>query len=57
MTRWEYTSLLWEGPAPREELNALGADGWELVGVVAGQHSTKVLYVFKRALQIAAQVV
>lgn len=48
MQQWEYSSLVNEGPATREQLNQMGDDGWELVSVVAGQHSTRVLYVFKR---------
>ena len=50
VTAWEYASTVTPGPAPREQLAGLGADGWELVSVVhlgPGQ----LLYVFKRPAQ------
>jgi hypothetical protein len=56
MTQWEYASLMNEGPAARDDLNAMGAEGWELVSVVAGQHSTKILYVFKRPIDKSRKV-
>ena len=31
---WEYKHMAVESPPDEAELNALGADGWELVGVV-----------------------
>jgi hypothetical protein len=49
---WEYKHLYraLEGdapPVPEEELNALGAEGWELTGVIQGPAGVH-LY-FKRA--------
>jgi hypothetical protein len=45
-----------EGPASREQLNDLGNEGWELVSVVAGQNSMKLLYVFKRVKAAAVSI-
>lgn len=45
---WEYASTLTDGPARKDTLDALGADGWELVSVVHGMQTTQLLYVFKR---------
>jgi hypothetical protein len=49
-TKWEYKQLarnLAQGAAPtEEELNDLGADGWELTGVLAD--SPMVYFYFKR---------
>ncbi len=50
MTQWEYASILNDGPAARDTLNEQGAQGWELVSVVQGQGTGKLLYVFKRPL-------
>jgi Domain of unknown function (DUF4177) len=44
--RWEYKVIV-QGAVTEEELNALGADGWELVGVVALPERTQ--FYFKRA--------
>ena len=49
MTRWEYASILSEGPATRDTLNELGDQGWELVSFLQGKDSGQILYVFKRA--------
>lgn len=47
---WEYRvigrTMADEGMLPEAELNALGSEGWELVGVV--QVRAKVQFVFKR---------
>ena len=46
---WEYKHLTRPPDAPdldEGELNALGADGWELAGVVAGPQATH--FYFKR---------
>jgi hypothetical protein len=48
VTKWEYASILNEGPATKETLDGLGAEGWELVSILQGQSSGKLLYVFKR---------
>lgn len=48
--RWEYRTLLKssdDAPLTEQDLNSFGADGWELVGVVA--LSGKVQLFFKRA--------
>ena len=50
ISRWEYASTVTPGPAPREQLEQLGADGCELVSVMdlgPGQ----LPYVFKRPTQ------
>lgn len=44
--RWEYKVIL-QRVASEEELNALGAEGWELVGIVALSETTQ--FYFKRA--------
>ena len=48
MTTWEYASILSEGPAKKETLDSLGAEGWELVSVLQGAQTMQLLYVFKR---------
>ena len=45
--RWEYKVIV-QSATSEEELNALGAEGWELVGVI-GLPDTSQFY-FKRAL-------
>ena len=50
MTKWEYSSTLTDGPATKDVLNALGAEGWELVSVIQGAQTLQILYVFKRPL-------
>ena len=45
---WEYASILNDGPATKTTLDALGADGWELVTVLQGAQTMQLLYVFKR---------
>ena len=47
---WEYASTLTDGPATKDTLNALGADGWELVSVLQGAQTKQLLYVFKRVV-------
>jgi hypothetical protein len=44
--RWEYKVIV-QNAVSEEELNALGAEGWELVGVVALPETTQ--FYFKRA--------
>jgi hypothetical protein len=48
--KWEYKQiardLKKEGPLSEEELNALGAEGWEMSGVA--QQPTVAYYYFKR---------
>jgi hypothetical protein len=44
--RWEYRVII-QSEVSEEELNALGAEGWELVGVVALPETTQ--FYFKRA--------
>jgi hypothetical protein len=48
--KWEYKqiarNLKKEGPLSEEELNALGAEGWEMSGVA--QHSSTSYFYFKR---------
>lgn len=51
MTLWEYASILVDEPAAKPVLDDLGAQGWELVSVVQGNTSSKLLYVFKRPKQ------
>lgn len=50
--KWEYASLLSEGPAQRDQLDGLGSEGWELVSVVRADppqgNARQFLYVFKR---------
>jgi len=46
--KWEYASILNDGPAPKPTLDALGQDGWELVTVLQGVQTMQLLYVFKR---------
>jgi hypothetical protein len=48
MTTWEYASILSDGPAKKETLDELGADGWELVSLLQGTQTQQLLYVFKR---------
>ena len=48
MSRWEYASILTEGPASRDSLNELGEQGWELISFLQGRDSGSILYVFKR---------
>jgi hypothetical protein len=48
MTTWEYASILNDGPATKETLDGLGAEGWELVSIIQGRETNKLLYVFKR---------
>ena len=49
MQKWEYRIEYLRGPNILDELNALGADGWELAGVVQTS-KTKLAYYFKRAV-------
>jgi hypothetical protein len=46
--RWEYKVVVQDAMSG-EELNALGAEGWELVGVVALPEKPQ--FYFKRALR------
>jgi hypothetical protein len=48
MTLWEYASILVDAPASKEDLDKLGAQGWELVSVLQGRQTNQILYVFKR---------
>ncbi len=48
MTTWEYCSMLSDGPAKKDALDALGAEGWEMVSVLQGAQTMQLLYVFKR---------
>lgn len=48
MIRWEYASILNDGPASRDTLNELGGEGWELVSLIQGRDTGQILYVFKR---------
>lgn len=48
MTQWEYASILSDGPATKETLDGLGAEGWELVSLIQGRQTGQMLYVFKR---------
>lgn len=54
-TRWTYTvvvrPLTTDSPLTEEELNALGAQGWELAGIVTTAHNAS--YYFKRLAQTA----
>lgn len=52
--KWEYASILNDGPAPKPTLDALGQDGWELVTVLQGAQTMQLLYVFKRPVAAAA---
>lgn len=60
MLRWEYRSLRLEGTELDETdrvLNAAGAEGWELAGVVHRErhgYSKDVIYVLKRPLPLTA---
>jgi hypothetical protein len=56
MVQWEYVSLVHDGPAPKESLDDLGREGWELVTVLQGQQTMQLLYVFKRPKEPAAEV-
>ncbi len=51
---WEYASILNDGPAKKETLDALGAEGWELVSVLQGVQTMQLLYVFKRPAAAAS---
>lgn len=51
MTLWEYASILVDEPATKPVLDDLGAQGWELVSIVQGHTSARLLYVFKRPKQ------
>lgn len=50
---WEYKQMIRDlekqGPPTEEELNALGADGWEMSGVA--QQSSLAYFYFKRLLE------
>ncbi|MCZ2110799.1 MAG: DUF4177 domain-containing protein [Dehalococcoidia bacterium] len=46
--KWEYASILNDGPAPKPTLDALGQEGWELVTVLQGAQTLQLLYIFKR---------
>lgn len=51
MQKWEYKSVQWNED---EELNELGAEGWELVSAVAG--AAYVYYaLFKRPLPVSSE--
>jgi hypothetical protein len=60
LTRWEYKNLHIEGtvlPDAERMLNALGAEGWELCGIVQRErhgYSKDVLFVLKRPVAAAA---
>ena len=51
--KWEYKqiarNLKKEKPLDETELNALGAEGWEMAGVA--QHSTNIYFYFKRSVE------
>ena len=59
MMRWEYKSLHLEGTELDETdrvLNAAGAEGWELCGIVQREkhgYSKDVIYVLKRPVPAA----
>jgi hypothetical protein len=49
MQKWEYMTVESQlKPAPDTQLNALGIEGWELVGVTAYSDCAYHTYVFKR---------
>lgn len=51
MTRWEYCEAKSDVPLSPEELNKLGAVGWEMTGVVFFDDSEDgFIYYFKRKL-------
>ena len=51
--KWEYRQIVRnlkkEGPVSTEELNALGAEGWEMSGVA--QQSPLTYFYFKRQIE------
>ena len=51
--KWEYKQISRnhkkEKPLDEAELNALGAEGWELSGIA--QHSTNIYFYFKRSVE------
>jgi hypothetical protein len=51
--KWEYKQIVRnlkkEKPLDDAELNALGAEGWEMSGVA--QHSTNIYFYFKRSVE------
>jgi hypothetical protein len=56
MTKWEYCECKTDQPMIADELNTLGAVGWEMCGVVFFDDSADgFIYYFKRAM--AEQVV
>lgn len=57
MQQWEYASILNDGPASRDTLNELGAEGWELVSIIQGAQTLQLLYVFKRPKASAGDIV
>lgn len=54
---WEYASTLSDGPASKDTLNTLGAEGWELVSVLQGAQTMQLLYVFKRPVAARSAIV
>lgn len=60
MVHWEYKNLHIQGtdlPDAERMLNALGAEGWELCGIVQRErhgYSKDVLFVLKRPIPAAA---
>lgn len=48
-TKWQYRAI--RGERPMDELDDLGAEGWELVSVVA--HQDDLQYFFKRVAATA----
>ncbi len=48
---WEYKVLTYTHPLNESDLNAFGADGWELAGFSQGVDYTGWTYVFKRIVE------
>jgi ATP-dependent Clp protease ATP-binding subunit ClpC len=42
--RWEFRVLAWPGPSAQEELAELGAEGWELRGVVPAESGPQLIF-------------
>ena len=45
--KFEYKTTVWRGEN-EATINALGAEGWELCGVVPEQHAADAVVIFKR---------
>jgi hypothetical protein len=45
--KFEYKTTIWRGET-EATINALGAEGWELCGVVPEQHAAGAIVIFKR---------